>query len=207
MLALGALLLTCPSHLLAKPDEPESLRYRTFWMPSSSMAPTIIAGDRMFADMKPKGDPGRGDLVVIGVRNEQWIKRIVALPGDRIAMHAGLVILNGQTIAQTANGEYELANDYGAPPDHAQKLLEQLPGETHPHEVLELGVTRQDEMPEIVLGLGQYFLLGDNRDNSMDSRMADRPLEGLGLVSRDRILGRILYRYWRIGEGWRRVDL
>ena len=55
-------------------------------------------------------------------------------------------------------------------------------------------------MPELTLGDDEYFLLGDNRDNSLDSRF-DPVMGGPGIVKRDRITGRVLFRYWRKGVG------
>jgi signal peptidase I len=202
---LVAALLMLGAPLPAEPAKPDTPRLRTYVMPSSSMTPTLIPGDRMFVDMQSPDAPQRGDLVVIEVRKEQWLKRVAALPGDRIAIRQGVVVLNGQDVPQTAAGIYDVANEFG-PPERARKSLEQFPGEARPHEILDLGSRRQDDYAEVVLGPGQYFLLGDNRDNSMDSRMPDQPLYGLGLVRREQILGRVLYRYWRRSEGWKRVD-
>lgn len=191
--------------LPAKLAEPVSLRYRTFLKSSNDMAPTMVPGDRLFVDMQSSDTPKRGDLVVIEVRKEQWLKRVAAVPGDRIAMRQGVVVLNGQDVPQTAAGNYDVTNEFG-PPERARKSLEQFPGEARPHEILDLGTKWQDDFAEVLLGPGQFFLLGDNRDNSMDSRMPDQPLGELGLVRREQILGHVLYRYWRRSEGWKRVD-
>ena len=170
------------------------------------MAPTMIAGDYVYADMKPEVALRLGDLVVVEVRKEEWIKRIVALPGDRIAIRHGQVILNGKAVAQRPNGAFEIAGEKDMPATKVRKFLEQFPGELRPHEIIDQMKTAQDEMPEIRLPPGQYFLLGDNRDNSMDSRMVDGPLGGLGLVVRKRILGRVLFRYLRRGGDVEHVD-
>ena len=200
------LLLGAAGHALADPSSPVTLQHRSFVIRSASMAPTLIVGDYVYADMKPAAALRLGELVVVAVRNDVWIKRIVALPGDRIAIHKGQVILNGKAVALRPNGGFAIAGENNLPATRARKLIEQFPGEPHPHEILDQMKTAQDEMAEVWLAPGQFFLLGDNRDNSLDSRMADGPLGGLGVVARQRILGRVLYRYWRGSGDHEHVD-
>lgn len=202
---LTVLLVGAP--LPAQTAKPEVPHLRTYLKSSSDMAPTLLPGDRVFAEIGASRLPGRGDLVVVQIRQEQWLKRVAAIPGDRIAMRHGVVVLNGQEVPQSAVGDFEIAGEFGLPPSRGRKLSEQFPGEARPHEVLDLRPWQYDDFGESVLGPGQYFLLGDNRDNSMDSRMPDGPMGGIGQIKREQILGLVLYRYWRRGEGWKRVDL
>jgi len=171
--------------------------YRPFVMPSESMLPTIEIGDRLSATMKLDKPLSRGDLVLVKARETVFIKRLVALPGDRFAMKNGVVILNGRRISQTETGITLVSQ---ASPNRPGRVLEeQFPGEAKAHRILDLGPISGDDYPEILLPEGLYFLLGDNRDNSADSRFGGGASGdfGLGLVRRDAFVGLPKYIYWR----------
>jgi len=171
--------------------------YRPFVMPSESMLPTIEIGDRLSATMQLDKPLSRGELVLVKTRGTVFVERVAALPGDRFAMKDGVVILNGRRISQTDTGVSQISQ---ASPNRPGRILEeQFPGEAKAHRVLDLGPTSGDDYPEIVLPEGQYFLLGDNRDNSADSRFGGGASGdfGLGLVRRDAIVGLPKYIYWR----------
>ena len=145
------------------------------------------------------GDPlTRGEVVIERTGDYDYVRRVAALPGDTIAMRNGLVVLNGNPVAQQPVGEESRSDDPLRRP--AKRMREQFPGEASPHLVYDFGPTPQDEMPELTLGDDEYFRLGDNRDNSLDSRF-DPVMGGPGIVKRDRITGRVLFRYWRKGVG------
>ena len=212
LLASGATLLLLTSAAQSEPPPVQSVqeagqRHRVFVMPSDSMLPTLISQDRLLVDTQPKTAWQRGDIVVIKVRQEQWLKRIVGLPGDRIVMRNGQVVLNGKAVSQQFDSEIELPSESGVPAQKASKLSEQFPGEVRPHQILDLGRRSLDDTNEVLLGPNQYFLLGDNRDNSADSRMADQPRLGLGLVDRKQLYGRATYRFWRSANGFDLVAL
>lgn len=174
------------------------LSLRNFYIPAVAMAPTLVVNDRIFADDRHVDPIARGDVVILRHGRDAWVKRVAAVPGDTIAMRDGLVILNGKPVAQRLLAK-ETINDRDG--QHmAMRFAEQFPGEAHPHEIYDMGPTDQDNAPPVTLATGQYFLLGDNRDNSMDSRfgVADG---GLGSVPRKLIEGRVLFRYWRKGVG------
>lgn len=189
-------------------------------IPSGSMRPTLLEGDvvlvnRLAYDLKlpltdvvllPLSEPRRGDVVTLSspAGGTRLIKRIVGLPGDRIALRDGVVILNGAPLAYTDRhtaGE-RLAPDW---PVEAVRATEQLGG--HPHTVQFLpGVMARRDFAERVVPAGQYFLLGDNRDNSEDSRY-------IGTVPREKLIGRahhiLVAADWLGEDGWRlapRVD-
>ncbi|WP_295527855.1 signal peptidase I [Novosphingobium sp. Chol11] len=177
--------------------------YRNFYLPASSMAPTLEQNDRLIAKMRDIGPIARGDVVIVRTGKVEYVKRVVGLPGDTFAMREGVIVLNGTPVPKNRLGEVE--RDFGI--SGLQRVVrerEQFPEEAKAHEVLDLGATPQDNISPVKLGIGQYFLLGDNRDNSLDSRF-EEAVGGLGVVDQQRIEGRVLFRYWRsnvgLGEG------
>lgn len=171
--------------------------YKTYYIPSQAMMPALRVDDRLLADMRP-GELKRGDVVIVGTGRSDYVKRIAALPGDRIAMKGGIVFINDVAIPQIQVG-HETVRDFG-PIVEAKTLTEHLPGEAHSHLVIDAGYSDGDDVAPILMGPNQYYLLGDNRDRSADSRYPASNL-GLGVVDRARIKGRVLFRYWRTGVG------
>jgi len=183
-------------------------------IPSGSMRPTLLEGDvvlvnRLAYDLKlpltdvvllPLGEPQRGDVVTLSspAGGTRLIKRIVGLPGDRIAMHDDQLILNGRPLAYTGaqtRGE-TLAPGWVV---DAVRATEDLDGHAHVVQFLPTVNARRD-MAEITVPAGQYFLLGDNRDNSEDSRF-------IGTVPREKLIGRahhvLVAADWLGEDGWR----
>jgi signal peptidase I len=162
-------------------------------VPSGSMKPTIEIGDRVVVnklayDLKIPfttieiakwGDPKRGDIVVLfspkgGTR---LVKRVVALPGDTIAMQENELFVNGKAAQWTP-----IATSDDAEQGRSIIAVEALPGRSH--KVMfspDRGALRWFD-PQVVPP-GQYFVMGDNRDNSEDSRY-------IGVIPRERIVGR-----------------
>ena len=179
-------------------------------IPSSSMMPNLLIGDFILVNkfayglrlpltntkVVPVGEPKRGDVVVFHypgrgdqdpAKGENFIKRVIGLPGDHIAFEGNGVILNGEPLKYEARGIY--AGHRGVETG-AQLLTEALPG--RPHTVLETGVaTGQGEW---TIPAGQYLMMGDNRDNSDDGRF-------WGLLPEENLRGKA-FVIWLNCYGW-----
>lgn len=196
---------------------------KPFYIPSISMMPNLLVGDRLIVSKFPYGwnwasasfhvaprgtwralgsTPHYGDIVIAVPRNrnEDLIKRVVALPGDRIAVRHGQIILNGQPVPQTVEPSIQLPADEELTCDSGFSCYDsfapyraRLPSGRDVYELPALRETlpsgasyividhlRQvyDDMPEVRVPAGHVFLMGDNRDHSADSRV---PTEENGL--------------------------
>ena len=183
-------------------------------IPSGSMRPTLLEGDvvlvnRLAYDLKlpltdvvllPLGTPQRGDVVTLSspAGGTRLIKRIVGLPGDRVAMQADVLILNGQPLGYSSRRTHGESVAPGWVVD-AVRATEDLAGQPHTVQFLPTLRARRD-FAEITVPAGQYFVLGDNRDNSEDSRF-------IGTVPREKLIGRahhiLVAADWLGEDGWR----
>ena len=152
-------------------------------------------------------EPERGDVIVFRhpVNDTDFIKRLVGLPGDTVQMRGGVLYLNGEPSRQTEiepfveaklpQGPQRLtprcANDpVGAGGECIKRrYIETFPGAEEGHHVLDIGNYGTDSTPVFTVPEGQYFFMGDNRDNSRDSRVP-RSLDGVGFVPFENLIGR-----------------
>lgn len=180
------------------------LGFRSAWadwvyVPSGSMNPTILEGDRLLVDKHIYGlrvpftlvhitrgeDPRRGDIVVFDspVNGTSLVKRVIAIPGDTVSLEDERLIVNG-TPAEYASGDARALRSLlrATRADHPRVLEESGDGPAHDILLLPDRWAPSTYGP-IVVPQGMYFVLGDNRDNSADSRY-------IGLVPRRNIVGR-----------------
>jgi signal peptidase I len=186
--------------------------YEPFNIPSGSMKPTLLIGDYLFVSKFSYGysryslpwglpliddrflgsPPKRGDVVVFKLpRDNQtdYIKRVIGLPGDSIQVLDGILQINGKPVARRNLGANIVVNENG----HVQQVNEYV--ETLPngvtHRIFEVGDnligdnTKVFEVPP-----GHYFMMGDNRDNSSDSRF------GVGFVPFRNLVGRAEFLFF-----------
>jgi signal peptidase I len=161
-----------------------------FQIASSGMAPTIRRGERVLANkLAYQSAPvRRGDIVVLinpNNRGEKNIKRVVGLPGDRVEVRAGEVVLNGRRI----DTPFPTTQGSGAGADSENRLTESLGGRTYPIAVPPASPGGSASMPEIIILNGHCLVLNDDRADVYDSRR-------YGLVPLRDIIGRIDYIYW-----------
>jgi len=167
-------------------------------VPTGSMKPTILEGDRVFVNklaydfkvpfttvhLAEWSNPQRGEIVVFysPYDGKRLVKRVIGLPGDTIELRSNTLIINGQPVEYTSINK-ELLRDV-APSDLATHhfTTEKLPGQTHAVAAFPAVQARRDFGPYQVPD-GKYFMMGDNRDDSFDSRY-------YGPVERQQILGR-----------------
>ncbi len=171
-----------------------SFLFEPFRIPSSSMMPTLLVGDFIFVNkyayglrlpvlntkVLQVGEPRRGDVVVFRLPSDpttNYIKRLIGLPGDVITYKGKQIFVNGEAVPIEVNGWY--GEQAGSGPRIAMEKIGSIQ-----HEVLILpgrfGREGEFRVPE-----GHFFMMGDNRDNSRDSRY-----EGVGFVPEENLVGK-----------------
>lgn len=141
-------------------------------IPSESMLPNLLVGDRI-AIVAIDRELRRGDVVIFKHPHSDrvMIKRIIGLPGDTVRMKQGQLILNGEVVTRTLVREVIYRPDGAGRLVWAEEYEEQLPGEKQPHLIHEFSDSDSlDETPEFRVPEDHLFMMGDNRDNSEDSR-------------------------------------
>ena len=180
--------------------------FEPFNIPSGSMRPTLLIGDYLFVSKFSYGYskhsfplsfmpfsgrvladvPERGDVIVFKLPRDNktdYIKRIIGMPGDTVQVQDGRLFINGTIVKRERLDDFVYRNPYGSQIRVAQ-FLETLPG-GRTHLILEEGDNRRfDNTREFKVPQGHYFMMGDNRDNSEDSRSQ------VGFVPAENLVGR-----------------
>jgi len=201
--------------------------FQPFWIPSESMKDTLLVGDFLFVNKMAYGysryscpfamcpfegrilasEPKRGDVVVFRhpVNNNDFIKRLIGLPGDKIQMQGGVLYINGVAAPQEPAGVFEEIYEAQGPMQSVprcengavgaggtctkSRFVETLP-EGQTHNVLNIDTAGYGDDTEVyTVPVGHYFFMGDNRDNSQDSRYA-QAAGGVGFVPAEYLIGR-----------------
>jgi signal peptidase I len=207
-----------------------TLVFAPFSIPSGSMLPNMAIGDYLFVSKWPYGysrfaapfglasfegrimgsDPERGDVIVFRLPGSDidYVKRLIALPGDTVEMRGGIVILNGEAVPKVRIADFLMAQSPNSPCRYVaevaarppveeadgtrscryERYRETLPG-GRSFDVIDQFEGPTDDTPVFSVPEGHYFVMGDNRDDSADSRV---PLEakGVGLLRADHVIGR-----------------
>jgi len=204
-----------------------TLLFQPFWIPSESMKDTLLIGDFLFVNKMAYGyskyscpfaicpisgrifasEPERGDVVVFRhpVNGQDFIKRLIGMPGDTVQMTNGIVSINGDVAPQTPDGVFQEVMEAQGPMANRPRCENGPVGEggictkTRAKETLPNGVVHEvlnidtngygDNTDVFTVPEGKYFFMGDNRDNSQDSRYS-QAAGGVGFVPAEYLIGR-----------------
>lgn len=190
--------------------------YQPFSIPTASMQQTLMIGDYFLANKWAWGfgkysfpialpfngrimgsEPKRGDIAVFRneITNEDYIKRVIGLPGDRIQVKAGRLYINGTMVERELVGTAKDTDSYMTTVD-VNVYTETLPNGVK-HTIQEISDDESlDNTAEYVVPSGHYFMMGDNRDRSADSRV----LGQVGYVPWDNLIGKAEARFFSIKD-------
>ncbi|GAA0280537.1 signal peptidase I [Alteraurantiacibacter aestuarii] len=177
----------------------------------------LIPG-RIFASQ-----PERGDIAIFEhpIDGTDYIKRVIGLPGDEVQMVNGVLHLNGVAVPKVPVEDLVLPISPDGHCARARFAEQQADGsfacrypqfrETLPngvsYNVLDFGLEPQDTTAPVIVPEDRLFLMGDNRDNSLDSRFPAEPGRGIGLVPQENLVAQASFMYWSYGDGvrWSRI--
>ena len=208
--------------------------FAPFNIPSESMLPRLLDGDYLLAakwkygisrfsvplvsGWLPDGrifasQPERGDVVIFRappLDDEDYIKRVIGLPGDQVQMQGGVLFLNGNPVKKVRVADFEVPQSpntncrferFAAVRKDATAVCrypqfrETLPNGVS-YNVLDFGPGPNDDTPVYFVPDGKLFMMGDNRDNSEDSRFPALPGQGIGMVPQDNLVSKATVMMW-----------
>jgi len=176
-----------------------------FKIPSGSMIPTLKIGDHLLVNKFVYGpripftdtrifawkEPKRGEIIVFRYPRDEkknFIKRVIGLPGDKIQIADGILMINDQPVALTEQGYRDDEKNGGFSFTNKAQLFEERLGAVN-HHIQYYREQSSENYGPVIVPKNNVFVMGDNRDNSADSRV-------WGFVKYDKILGRALIIYW-----------
>lgn len=193
-----------------------SVLYEPYLIPSGSMIPTMLVGDRIFISKFEYGisnfsfpfephifdgrilelnKPDRGDVVVFkqksGYGYTTYIKRLIGLPGDVVQMIGGVLYINDKPVPKVKAGSFNLEGQI------VPQFIETLPNGVSYH-TLDTYNSPMDNTVKYIVPVDNYFFMGDNRDNSRDSRY----LNGIGFVLAENLLGKAKFIFFSTSAQW-----
>ncbi len=193
--------------------------FQPFNIPSGSMKSTLLVGDYLFVSKFSYGyskysfpvsffpmegrfwgaEPQRGDVAVFRLPKDgqtDYIKRVIGFPGDRIQMRRGILFLNGEAVKREPRPDFVELDPFGGEV-RTKRYRETLPNGVS-YDTLDLYENGSaDNTQEYVVPPGHFFMMGDNRDNSTDSRV----LSQVGYVPFENLIGRAEIIFFSIDEG------
>jgi signal peptidase I len=205
-----------------------TVAYEPFNIPSGSMIPTLLVGDYLFVSKFSYGYsryslpfglpvfkgrimadmPKRGDVAVFKLPSDNstdYIKRVIGLPGDRIQMMDGVLHINGKPAERHRIEDYVLQSPFGTI-QRVPQFVETLPnGKSYRVIETDHNMGSMDNTREYLVPDGHFFMMGDNRDNSLDSRALDH----VGFVPFENYVGRAEILFFstdqsaRVWEVWK----
>ena len=197
--------------------------FQPFNIPSGSLIPTLLIGDYLFVSKYSYGyskhsfpfspdvfsgriigsDPKRGDIAVFKLPRDgstDYIKRVIGLPGETVQLIEGRLYINGVVAPRERVASIRTRDAFGREAD-VPTYRETLPGGTS-HQIIERDGDRgfYDNTPTFKVPAGHYFMMGDNRDNSTDSRVSGAD-GGVGPVPLENFVGRAEIIFFSVEEG------
>ena len=216
-----------------------------FVIPSGSMLPTMMVGDYLFVAKWPYGyskysfpfgipsfdgrvlesTPERGDVVVFrppGNEQVDYVKRVIGLPGDRIEVNGGQLVINGEPVTKERIADFALpmspnsdcrvvgnatprieSDGDGGQICRYPAYRETLPGGASYVTIDQTYIPPADDYGPVTVPAGHVFVMGDNRDDSLDSRFSptNRVNPGVGFVPIENLVGKAMFNFWSTDGG------
>jgi signal peptidase I len=198
-----------------------TIAFEPFNIPSGSMIPTLLIGDYLFVSKYSYGysryslpfglplwsgrilsqEPKRGDVAVFKLPRDgktDYIKRVIGLPGDRIQLKAGRLFINDEMVVREKTSDFTYSEG-SMSLGRAAQYIEALPGGVK-HTIIELtDAGPLDTTGVYTVPAAHYFMMGDNRDNSLDSRVPPEQ-GGVGFVPLENLVGRAEFLFFSIDD-------